>query len=314
MLFKSLALVALTWIMYYLCVFEQYSILTPLLGILIAINGLAIQHDANHGAFSKNNLLNSIAGVDNDFCVGGSSLMWRHQHVIGHHANPNDLHLDCDTYSNFPILKTNPSLPAREYLKYQHIYGPFTYSFLGLNYYFTDIPGFLSRAYVNIKLQPIRSIDQLIFWGGKVAFGFMYFILPFFFYEGWSALWYFILPVQFIGSDFLASLFIVSHNADDVEYNYKGEDWAEMQVRTSANWSIHSTAWWLAAGGLNFQIEHHLFPGVCHVHYPAISPIVRAVCKEFNVPYVHYESYAEIYQSHIRGLRKLGNLPGPTPE
>jgi len=106
----------------------------------------------------------------------------------------------------------------------------------------------------------------------------------------------------------LASLFIVSHNADDCEYNYAGKDWAEMQVRTAANWSVNSIAWWLVAGGLNFQIEHHLFPGVCHVHYPALSKIIQASCKKFNVPYHAHETYSEIYLSHLKGLRKLGNM------
>lgn len=305
---KTLALLFLTWFFYYLTVIRGYFFLGPVLGVLIAINGLAIQHDANHGSFSNNNFLNTLAGADNDFCVGGSSLMWRHQHVVGHHAHPNDVHKDADTYSNFPILKTNPKLPHRFYLKFQHLYAPFLYSLLGLDYYFMDIPAFIKGYYDNIKLQPMRPIDLAVFYGGKVFFGIMYFIIPFYLY-GWSSLWTVILPVQFLGSEFLASLFIVSHNADDVEYNYEGEDWAQMQVRTSANWSIHSTAWWLAAGGLNFQIEHHLFPGVCHVHYPAISPIVQQVCKEFDVPYTHYPTYTQIYLSHLRGLKKLGNMP-----
>jgi len=305
---KSFALLFMTWFLYYLILARGYWLLSPVLGILMAINGLAIQHDANHGAFSSYNILNYIAGADNDFCVGGSSLMWRHQHVVGHHANPNDVHLDADTYSNFPILKTNPELPSRFYLRWQHFYAPFLYSLLGLDYYFMDIPGFLNKAYQKIVLQPLRNVDQFVFWGGKLFFGVMFFVLPFFYYEGFSSIWKVILPIQLIGSNFLASLFIVSHNADDVEYNYKGGDWAEMQVRTSANWSIHSTAWWLAAGGLNFQIEHHLFPGICHVHYPAICPIVRKVCEEFNVPYTHYTTYTEIYLSHLRGLKKLGNM------
>mmetsp|Transcript_33378 Transcript_33378/g.92992 ORF Transcript_33378/g.92992 Transcript_33378/m.92992 type:complete len:117 (+) Transcript_33378:25-375(+) len=83
-------------------------------------------------------------------------------------------------------------------------------------------------------------------------------------------------------------------------------DWAEMQIRTSCNWSIHSTMWWLISGGLNFQIEHHLFPGVCHVHYPAISKIVRAACEEHGLPYNAYPSYWAIYKSHIRTLYLLG--------
>jgi len=284
-----------------------FWILPPLLGVLMAINGLAIQHDANHGSFSNSSWVNSFFGAVDDFVVGGSSLMWSHQHNIGHHVHPNDVEKDTDSYSNFPILKTNPKLASRFYLKFQHFYAPLIYCLLGISYYFGDVVSFMQGRYDTIKLHPMRLKDKLIFVFGKLVYAYLFFYLPIH-YFGPRAIFSFILPFQFVGSNFLASLFIVSHNADDCEYNYQGKDWAELQIRTAANWSINSTAWWLVSGGLNFQIEHHLFPGVSHVHYPAISKIVQRVCKKYNVPYHFYENYYEIYLSHLRGLKKLGNM------
>jgi len=174
-------------------------------------------------------------------------------------------------------------------------------------YYFGDFVTFFQGSYDKVKLHPRRFIDYLIFFGGKAFYGYFFFLLPIHYY-GWDGLLKFILPFQLIGSNFLASLFIVSHNAEEVEYNYNGTDWAELQIRTAANWSVNSTAWWLVAGGLNFQIEHHLFPGVCHVHYPAISKIVQSTCKKYKVPYVAHETYTSIYLSHLAGLYKLGHM------
>eukprot|EP01126_Amoeba_proteus_P041881 TRINITY_DN4521_c0_g1_i1.p1 TRINITY_DN4521_c0_g1~~TRINITY_DN4521_c0_g1_i1.p1 ORF type:complete len:412 (+),score=36.70 TRINITY_DN4521_c0_g1_i1:81-1316(+) len=306
MLFKSLVLVLLTIFTYYLSVIQGYFILCPLLGMLMAINGLSIQHDANHGAFSKNNFLNTLAGIVDDVIVGGSSLMWRHQHVVSHHVYPNDVHRDTDTYSNFPLLKLNPALEVKWYFQYQHYYYPFIYCWLGLSYYIEDVRYFVLKKYFHVPLQPLRLRDFVTFYGGKLLFTIIYFVVPIYLY-GWSSVWKVIIPTQLVGSEFLASTFVVSHNTEEIAYNYDGDDWAESQIRSSANWSPQSTLWWLVSGGLNFQIEHHLFPGVCHVHYPAISKIVEQTCKEFGLPYNSHPSFYNIYQSHREGLRKLGN-------
>jgi fatty acid desaturase (delta-4 desaturase) len=112
MLLKSAALLFFTAAFYYAVVVQGYWYFTPLLGVLFAMNGLAIQHDANHGAFSRSRIVNQLAGFVDDL-IGGSGLMWRHQHVLSHHAYPNDMHWDADTFSNYPLLRLNPALPAR---------------------------------------------------------------------------------------------------------------------------------------------------------------------------------------------------------
>ncbi len=86
-------------------------------------------------------------------------------------------------------------------------------------------------------------------------------------------------------------------------------DWAEMQIRTSANWSLGSLFWLLMSGGLNYQIEHHLFPGVAHVHYPEISVIVRDECARRGIPYTAYPSFRAIFSAHVLHLYRLGRAP-----
>eukprot|EP01127_Copromyxa_protea_P004315 TRINITY_DN14192_c0_g1_i1.p1 TRINITY_DN14192_c0_g1~~TRINITY_DN14192_c0_g1_i1.p1 ORF type:complete len:434 (-),score=83.73 TRINITY_DN14192_c0_g1_i1:28-1293(-) len=305
MYLKSLTLIALTYFTYYLAIIKGYYLLCPLLGFFMAVNGLSIQHDGNHGAFSKNYYLNTIAGIVNDVVVGGSSLMWRHQHVVSHHAYPNDVVKDTDSYSNFPILRLNPALEHKWYFNYQHYYYPLVYMWLGISYYIDDVRAFLKTKYLHVPLQPLRPVDYITFYGGKLIFSLIMVVTPIYLY-GWDGLWKYILPVELIGGEFLASTFVVSHNTEEIHYNYDGGDWAEMQIRSSANWSPHSTFWWLVSGGLNFQIEHHLFPGICHVHYPAISKIVEKTCEEFKIPYNSHPTFSHIYWSHVKGLQNLG--------
>jgi fatty acid desaturase len=302
---KSLALILLTILVYYFSIVRGFWIVCPLLGWLMAMNGLAIQHDANHGSFSKYIWLNRLAGFVDDI-IGGSSLIWRHQHVIIHHAYPNHHELDGDTFSKFPLVRFNPKLPIRWYLRFQWLYAPLVlYSLMGISYTYEDILCYLSRKYLFQPLQPLRKIDHAFFWIGKLLHCFFFLILPIYFH-GWSGIWLYYLNFELFGSNMLASLFAVSHNTEETAYNIsETSDWAEMQIRTSANWSVHSWQWWLISGGLNYQIEHHLFPAVSHVHYPAISKIVQQVCKENNIPYNSYPTFTEIYLDHIRTLKKL---------
>jgi len=309
MWFKSAILLLLTAIAYYFAMVQGYWLVCPILGLFLAIIGLSIQHDANHGSFSKYPILNRIASFSNDV-IGGSSLIWRHQHVVIHHVCPNHHELDGDSFSKFPVMRLNPKLPLTNdnwYLRYQWFYGPFIlYSLLGISYSLGDCTTLFSGKYLFARLHPLRLVDHSQFWGGKVLHYLLFLVIPIYLH-GWSAVWILYVNMQLFGSNFLASVFAVSHNTLETAYNIpENTDWAELQIRTSANWSVDSTLWWLASGGLNFQIEHHLFPGVCHVHYPAISKIVQQVCKEHNLPYNSYPTFWDIYRDHLQALKKLG--------
>jgi len=184
-----------------------------------------------------------------------------------------------------------------------------------MSYTINDVLSVLQARYAHTRMHRLRAVDQALFWAGKALHVSLFYVVPFYLH-GIAALWTVILPVQMCGSAFLATSFIVSHNSEGVEYNVPLDvDWGEMQVRTAVNWSVMhdpqtpwvwAQFWLLASGGLNYQIEHHLFPGICHVHYPAISRIVRQVCAERGVPYNAYPSYASIVGSHLRLLHKLG--------
>lgn len=306
MIIKSVALVAVTALTYYMCVFSGLFYLAPLLGVLVAVNGFAIQHDANHGAFHPSAVVNRIAGMVNDV-IGGSALMWRHQHNVAHHIHPNDRNLDADTYSSFPILRMNPDMPHRPIQRFQHLYFPFLYGFIGFAYLFGDFQAFVTGHYYHVRLQPLRFMDKVIFVLGKLLHLGLMVATPVYLH-GWWAVLTFYFVMEWFGGLYLATCFAVSHNAESTHHNVSDKkEWAEMQILTSANWSPDSAFWLNAVGGLNFQIEHHLFPSVAHIHYPALARIVKQVCKEHNVPYNSHDSFGSLLMSHVRALYRLGH-------
>lgn len=320
MLFKSAVLLALTALVYYIAVIRGYWALTPLVGVLFAINGLAIQHDASHGSFSASRWLNTLAGFVDDL-IGGSGLLWRHQHVLAHHAYPNDSEWDADTFGNYPILRLNPALPCRWWHRFQHIYILALYSLIGIDYSVMDIANYWRGYYAHIKLHKLRLIDHVLFIVGKLAHFTLVLFIPLALYDWQRALLTIYLPLELCGGFFLASLFAVSHNTDRSEYNLPKHEsaaapgarvpcWAEMQIRTSCNWSCGSKLWLWASGGLNYQIEHHLFPGVAHKHYPALHRIVQDVCSKHGIPYNAYPSFASIFWHHLQRVKQLGQGEG----
>lgn len=316
MMFKTIMLLAATAVAYYLAVFQRVWFITPIVGVLFAIIGLTIQHDASHGAFSTNRYVNILAGFCDDL-IGGSGLMWRHQHLLAHHVYPNDMDWDCDTFNNYPFLRLNPALPQRWWHRFQHIYILALYSLIGIDYSVNDIVNYIKGHYVQITLHKLRLQDHALFVLGKIAHFSIVLFVPLALHSWEVAIFQIYLPLELFGGFFLAMLFAVSHNTERAEYNLPKDGasappgtyipcWAEMQIRTSCNWSCHDPLWLWASGGLNFQIEHHLFPGVAHKHYPAIHPIVKAACAKRNIPYNAYPTFTSIVIDHLGKIKELG--------
>ncbi|MEL6823988.1 MAG: fatty acid desaturase, partial [Calditrichota bacterium] len=141
-------------------------------------------------------------------------------------------------------------------------------------------------------------------------------IIPMFFHPVLNVLVFFLVSHFVLGLT-MAVVFQLAHLVDgndfplpDPETGEIENEWAIHEVETTANFSPRSrlAAWY--CGGLNFQIEHHLFPKVCHVHYPAISKIVEKTCKDFQVQYVSYPTFRSALKAHYEHLKLLG-LPDP---
>jgi len=283
MLTKSILCMSLGIFTYWYGVVQGQLWAGCLMGILLAVWGLSVMHDASHGALSTSPTVNRIFSFVSDL-TGGSAFSWRHQHVVAHHSDPNDAELDVDTYNNYPLLRLNPALPHLPHHRWQFLYAPVLFAFLGPSMTVNDFVCLLSMSYAHVRFHKMRPVDVALFVLGKLTHFGLFYAVPMYLH-GISAIWRILMPVFGSGSLFIAICFLVSHNSEGVEYNVPHSvNWGELQVRTSVNWAIHGdpeTPWllgqlWLyASGGLNYQIEHHLFPGVCHMHYPALSRIVR---------------------------------------
>ena len=148
---------------------------------------------------------------------------------MSHHVFCNDHVHDNDTKSQYPLMRMNPALPLRSYLRFQHIYGPLVYSLIGISYPLGDTQNYLSGRYFDVTFHELSLFDRVLFIIGKVCHVTLFVVLPYLSF-GYSFVWQWYLLVQLCGGLWLASVFAVSHNNTRCEHNCSSTDWAEMQV------------------------------------------------------------------------------------
>tara|TARA_Y100000816_G_C26082150_1_gene570468 strand:+ start:32 stop:931 length:900 start_codon:yes stop_codon:yes gene_type:complete len=280
-----------------------------LLGFLFALIGLNIQHDANHGSISKKYYVNRVLGMTQNF-IGGSAIDWIHQHVTQHHIYTNDVHKDPDITGNF-FLRLNPykEINPKYYFQYIHIF--LVFSLFGINYSIASICNniksfnFIPYAKdVNHKIESIFTTICNMRWilfpiilstRSTASFFLLYTFLNIF------------MMYVFAGY-YLAFFFILSHNYDGVNFyesaTKQQKGFLYNQVHSSSN--VGGKLLCFINGGLNYQIEHHLFPRINHCHYPKISPIVEQFCKKKGLKYTHFKNIQDNLASTLRHLKILG--------
>mmetsp|Transcript_11219 Transcript_11219/g.24171 ORF Transcript_11219/g.24171 Transcript_11219/m.24171 type:complete len:511 (+) Transcript_11219:159-1691(+) len=288
-----------------------------LLGLAGAWIGLTIQHCGNHGAMSTNPIVNNALGLTDDL-IGGSSLMWRYHHQVSHHIHCNDEALDEDVMNAFPFLRFDPRQPKYWYHQFQHLYMWLTFPFLTLVFQVGDIKGLLDNRTVGATLYGASDFEKATVVAGKVAHYFLLFGLPWLLHGPSSALLGAVVYYATQGV-VLGSTFAVSHNVPESKPLDEGptkqnlaqdsteRDWGMQQILTSANWG--GVVGNFFTGGLNLQIEHHLFPAISFMHYPAISRIVEDECKKRGVNYASYATLPEILSRFSRYMKEVGSAP-----
>jgi len=246
--------------------------------------------------------------------MGGSSIVWSLQHNVGHHPNSNkqgqyyDEDYDPDARSGFPIVRITPNHPWKPHHRFQYIFVWFLYGGVAMKWFITDIKSLSRRKYVTLDMVDI-SKGQLIAQFITKIFCLIYlFAIPAYLHSIQTGLLVLIIVFWTNGNVFVL-MFSVNHLTAPSTYPNEStveRDWAKLQVLTATNYSTDSTMWkWLSAG-LNCQIEHHLFPYLCHVHLKKIAPIVRQTCKEYQVPYQSFDGYYDALSSHALLLKRLG--------
>jgi linoleoyl-CoA desaturase len=289
-------------------------ILSMLLGFLLASIGFNVMHDANHGSYSSRGWINHLMGLTLN-ALGGNNFIWKQKHNIIHHTYTNIDGID-DDIAKSPFIRmcsTQVWVPAH---RLQHFYTPFLYAFSSMIWIlFQDFEKYFRKKIVDTPLARMSTSDHVIFWTSKVLYLFFYIAVPVIF-MGWQSGLLFFLSMHIGQGITLSLVFQLAHVVEDTEFDSATGDakqieneWAIHQVRTTANFSTDSKIISWFTGGLNYQIEHHLFPRVSHVHYPALSKLVQAECAAYNLPYNNMPTFKSAVISHFRIIKMLGKRP-----
>jgi linoleoyl-CoA desaturase len=288
--------------------------LWAIMGFGMAGIGLAVMHDANHGAYSSDHRVNSFVGWILNY-IGGYHNNWKIQHNVLHHSYTNIDGHDEDI-SKQGLVRFSPSQERKRFFALQSLYIPILYSIMTLYWFvFKDI-----EQTVRYKKKDLLKTQGLTFGKAMVqiiAFKLLYLgftiILPIVLMDflWWQVLLGF-LTMQLICGMILALIFQCAHVIEETEF-YSVEEsgsmennWAIHQLKTTANFANNSKLFSWYIGALNFQIEHHLFPTICHVHYKDISKIVETTAHEYGLPYHKHKTFFGALKSHFGLLHRLG--------
>ena len=292
----------------------QFWVAEIVMGFGLAGIGLNVMHDANHGSFSKHKWVNQTVSYVLDL-VGGSSALWRIQHNVLHHSftNIEGLDEDIDTPG---ILRFTPNRPLKKIHKLQFIYAWGFYSIMTL--FWMTAKDWLALARYRKKglvkssgssvgqLTRDLIISKVLYFGYIMVLPALFSGLPFWkIIVGW-------MVMHAVTGLILASIFQPAHVLEDLQFA-QGEKGASMeddnlshQLKSTANFGTRSRLFTWMCGGLNHQIEHHLFPQVCHIHFSDLAPIVRKTAEEFGLPYRSSTTFAGALALHTKMLWKLG--------
>jgi linoleoyl-CoA desaturase len=291
-----------------------------IMGLGMAGIGLGIMHDANHGSVSKNQWINNLLSYSLNF-VGGHNKNWQMQHNHLHHTYTNIEGHDEDI-APLGFLRFSPHAPLRKIHRFQFLYAWFFYGLMTFMWVTTkdfnqliryNKMGLLKQRGLNFNKELFLIISTKIFYYAYVV------ALPIIFFQ---CDWW-IIPIAFMVKQFtsgiiLAAIFQPAHVVEATDFpmpdktGHMETDWSIHQLHTTANFAPKNwlLSWYV--GGLNYQVEHHLFPAISHIHYKKLSPIVQQTAKEFNLPYYSERYFIGALWSHQKMLWRLGREENPT--
>ena len=289
------------WIMLGLCV---------IMGIGMAGIGFSIAHDALHGAYSSKNRVNQILGYSFDF-LGANGYIWKITHNVIHHTYTNIYGKDEDL-EVAGFIRLCPHAPYKKIHRVQPYLAFFAYSLATISWVlFKDFYQF-SRSkigpYVN-KKHPASEWTILIV--GKILYYSYFFAVPaIILHLPWWQLVIGYLVIHLTAGLILGVIFQLAHTVEQTSFplvngeNVIEQSWIVHEMETTADFARNNRylSWYI--GGLNYQIEHHLFPRICSIHYPKISPIVEEVAAKYGVPFHCHKTLAAAVRSHYRTLKK----------
>lgn len=292
--------------------------LSAILGFILASIGFNVMHDACHGSYSSKKWVNELMGLSLN-ALGGNAFIWKFKHNIVHHTYTNVDGVD-DDIAKSPLMRQCASqkwVPAH---RFQHIYVVLVYAISSFAWVaLMDFNKYLKQKVFTTPLQKMSTSDHVVFWVSKLLYILFYVAIPVSL-VGWGP-WAIGFACMHVTMGLtLALVFQLAHVVEHVEFETVTteeklieNEWAIHQIKTTANFAPDNKFINWYVGGLNYQVEHHLFPRISHVHYPALSKIVAEKCREFGLPYNTYNSMGASMVSHFRMMKSLGMKPAVIP-
>jgi len=289
------------------------------LGGLVAgtiLIGFCVQHDANHGAYFRTRRFNHLMGWTADAMLGISSYAWRVKHNVAHHTYTNVDGYD-DDVTQTPFVRLVPTQTPRPWYRLQHLYVWPLYSLMVIRWQIgADITALIRGRIANSTLRMPRGWDLAGLVTGKALFIGWAVVAPLLFYPWW------VVAIGYVGFTMITSLvtattFQLAHCVEEAEFASAEQlaavkkPWAVHEVETTVDFCPRNPLLTWVLGGLNYQIEHHLFPRVAHTHYPRIAEIVKRNAVKHGIRYTAQPSLRAALGSHQRHLRTLGRMGIP---
>jgi linoleoyl-CoA desaturase len=280
----------------------------------IASVGFNVMHDANHGGYSDKPLVNKLLSLSAEM-LGMSGFRWRTKHNVWHHTYTNIAGYD-DDVETFGLMRLTPRVPWKPLHKAQVLYFPLVYSMIAFDFFLRDfMMVIVGKSDANHVYPKMSTMDKITFWAGKLFFFVVMFALPLLVFPWWQVLIGFLI-VMLTVSLVLGVIFQLAHINGFAAFPepvgdplHIENEWAVHQVEATVDFAPGNWLLNFYIGGLNYQIEHHLLPHICHLNYPRLAPIVRATCEEFGIQYNCYATWREAFAAHLGELRLLGRAP-----
>ena len=277
-------------------------------GLICSQVGVNIMHDGNHYAFTNNIFITWLVGHALDL-MGSSSQVYRRSHNFGHHSCVNHFELDRSFDTTFPYMRLHQNQPRKWFHAYQHLYALPLYTMVNFGDLFGTFDEFFSMSnYPNRRAHaPFSSF--LCHCLTKFCWLWWAILIPSYLhgYENIFPVWFLYMTSFSVG---YSLFFAVNHWCTEAGFSDNSDvgdqNWGVLQVTNSVNFALDSPFWTHLTGGLNHQIEHHLFPSLIHTRLTEVQPIVKETCKEFGIHYFQYPSFWSAMRAHFRLLKGMG--------
>jgi linoleoyl-CoA desaturase len=271
-------------------------------------------HDAAHGAFSKKKIVNSFF-ASTMFILGSNVLNWKIQHNLLHHTYTNIYGYDQDI-STKAAIRLCDHAPLKKYHRFQFIYAFLLYGLMTISKLFSDLTQLLefNRSGITKAQKRNERKEIIVLILSKIVYFATLLVFPMLFssFSWWQVIIGFLL-MHLTAGIIMSVIFQMAHVVEGAEQPLPDEngiihhDWLVHQLRTTADFAPNNVILNWYVGGLNFQVEHHLFSNICHIHYRKIAPIVRQTAEEFGLEYNVKPTFMKALKSHVNRLKELGD-------